>query len=194
MADTPYPEAANPAPGELETVRRFVNTFDLEKHEPEKLDSPEALAAWLAEQGLTARRPKAGPADLRRAREVREALRNVLLANNGHDADPEAVATLNRAAARARVAPAFEDHGSWRIAPAAEGVDRGIGELLAIVLRAMADGSWLRLKACGEDTCQWAFYDKSKNRSGHWCSMSECGNRAKARAYRARARKSPKRQ
>ena len=49
----------------------------------------------------------------------------------------------------------------------------------------MADGTWRRLKACREDTCQWAFYDRSKNRSGTWCSMAVCGNRAKARAYRS---------
>ena len=182
------------APGELDTIRLFVNTLDLGEEVEESLDRPEALAAWLAEHGLVARRPKAGPADLRRAHEIREALRKLLLANNGFEVDPEALETLNHAAARARVAPAFEDHASWRISSTATGVDEGIGELLAIVLRAMADGSWQRLKACSEDSCQWAFYDKSKNRSGHWCSMAVCGNRAKARSFRARARKSSKRQ
>jgi predicted RNA-binding Zn ribbon-like protein len=32
------------------------------------------------------------------------------------------------------------------------------------------------------------FYDRSKNRSGRWCVMAECGNRAKVRAYRERER------
>ncbi len=41
---------------------------------------------------------------------------------------------------------------------------------------------------CSSDTCQWAFYDRSKNRSGRWCSMQVCGNRTKTRAYRARQR------
>jgi len=36
--------------------------------------------------------------------------------------------------------------------------------------------------------CQWAFYDRSKNRSGRWCSMRTCGNRTKTRAYRTRRR------
>ncbi|MGH2778535.1 MAG: CGNR zinc finger domain-containing protein, partial [Actinomycetota bacterium] len=31
-----------------------------------------------------------------------------------------------------------------------------------------------------------AFYDHSKNRSGKWCTMRVCGNRAKTRAYRER--------
>ena len=53
---------------------------------------------------------------------------------------------------------------------------------------AQAEGTWDRLKACPWDTCRWAFYDRSKNRSGRWCRMDVCGNRAKAAAFRARAR------
>jgi predicted RNA-binding Zn ribbon-like protein len=52
----------------------------------------------------------------------------------------------------------------------------------------MENDTWARLKACRSDTCRWAFYDHSKNRSGHWCSMEVCGARHKAREYRARHR------
>ena len=62
----------------------------------------------------------------------------------------------------------------------------GLGWLLSFVYAATADGTWPRLKACREHTCEWAFYDHTKNRSGAWCSMAVCGNRAKARTYRAR--------
>jgi predicted RNA-binding Zn ribbon-like protein len=48
-------------------------------------------------------------------------------------------------------------------------------------------GTWGRLKACEREVCRWAFYDRSMNRSGHWCSMSVCGQREKSRrAYRRR--------
>ena len=71
--------------------------------------------------------------------------------------------------------------------PSAAGVDGSIGRLLAIVHRAVADPeSWRRLKACRLHECEWAFYDHTKNRSGTWCNMAVCGNRAKARAYRER--------
>jgi predicted RNA-binding Zn ribbon-like protein len=50
----------------------------------------------------------------------------------------------------------------------------------------MENGEWQRLKACRKDTCLWAFYDHSKNRSRHWCSMEVCGGQEKARAYRQR--------
>jgi predicted RNA-binding Zn ribbon-like protein len=67
-----------------------------------------------------------------------------------------------------------------------ESVDALIAQLIGIILRAQIDGSWERLKICLADTCRWAFFDASKNRRGHWCSMEVCGNRVKNRAYRAR--------
>lgn len=172
---------------QLETVREFVNSVHYDSGTThEHLDSPAALRSFLAEHGfgdLTAR-----PADLRRAIEVREALRAVMLANNGAPLDPDAIPALNRAAARAKVVAAFDDNTSWRVEPVANGVDRALGQMLATVFRAMSDGSWERMKACGDPTCRWAFYDGSKNRSGRWCDMATCGNRMKARAFRERAR------
>jgi predicted RNA-binding Zn ribbon-like protein len=61
-----------------------------------------------------------------------------------------------------------------------------VAPIVAIVYEAMVDGTWERLKVCPADDCQWAFYDESKNRSGTWCDMAVCGNRAKVRAYRER--------
>jgi predicted RNA-binding Zn ribbon-like protein len=42
------------------------------------------------------------------------------------------------------------------------------------------------MKACDDEDCRWAFYDQSRNRSGKWCDMAECGNRHKVRRYRSR--------
>jgi predicted RNA-binding Zn ribbon-like protein len=50
----------------------------------------------------------------------------------------------------------------------------------------MVDGTWPRFKTCRNDECRWAFYDHSKNRSGTWCTMADCGDKLKARAYRQR--------
>jgi predicted RNA-binding Zn ribbon-like protein len=66
--------------------------------------------------------------------------------------------------------------------------DAGISARRAHGVRAQADGTWPRLKACPADACGWAFYDRSRNHSRTWCDMSVCGNRAKARSYRARQR------
>ncbi|WP_456787862.1 CGNR zinc finger domain-containing protein [Cellulomonas sp. P5_C5] len=70
----------------------------------------------------------------------------------------------------------------------AAGPDDGVTGLLADVHGAHAAGEWPRLKACANPDCQWVYYDSSRNRSGRWCSMNECGDVMKARAYRRRAR------
>jgi predicted RNA-binding Zn ribbon-like protein len=180
-------EVMEEAPGELETVRLFVNT--LHDHlSTDEIATPEALHAWLADHRLTDSKVAVGPADLRRAVAVREALRRLMLSNNGEPLDEEAVRTVNAAAARARVAPSLDDHASWSLQAAGSGVDAALGELLALVFESMSEGSWERLKACGDPGCAYAFYDHSKNRSGRWCDMASCGNRMKARAFRERER------
>ena len=168
----------------LEAVRDFVNSLD---EGQETLDSPAALESFFAEHDLG--RVAAKPADLRRAIEVREALRDVMSANNGEPLNAGAVDALNRAAARAKVVAAFDDNASWRVEPASNGVDQAIGRLLAHVFHAMSDGNWSRMKACGDPDCRWAFYDGTKNHSGRWCDMASCGNRMKVRAFRARQSK-----
>jgi predicted RNA-binding Zn ribbon-like protein len=175
---------ASRAPGELEVVRAFVNTQDVEDGIDE-LASPEALESWLREHGIL-RGGTATRADLADARRLREALRALLLANNGVNVRKEAALTLNRAAMRAGLGVRFDPAGTVRVEPKARGVEGAFGRMLAIVSTAMADGSWGRLKACRADDCRWAFYDRARNRSRHWCSMAVCGNRTKARTFRRR--------
>jgi len=180
------PEKKQAAPGELDLIRQFLNTHDVEEG-TDDIGAPEALRAWLAERDLETG-SNLGSDDVDRAAAMRESLRALALANTGEPLDPEAVPTLNSIASGAQLVVRFDEHGHTGLEPSGEGADAALGELLAIVFRAMADGTWVRLKACREDTCQWAFYDRSKNRSGTWCSMAVCGNRAKARAYRERHR------
>ena len=170
-----------PADGDLRLVQDFVNTLDRE-HGNDLLDGTDGLAAWLEHRGLDADGLR--PRDVARAVEVREALRALLLANNGGPAAPEAHAVLEDAARRAGLAPVF---GEAALVPAAGGVDGALGRLVAIVHGAVADGTWAHLKACEREPCRWVFYDHSKNHSGRWCDMQACGAREKsARAYRRR--------
>jgi predicted RNA-binding Zn ribbon-like protein len=179
-------ELGSRPPADLELVLAFVNTRDLED-DVEEFTSPAALGAWLRAHDLL-RGGHPTPADLVQARRVREALRSLLRANNGLSARKEAAATLDRAARRAGLSVRFETRGASRLEPAARGVDAAIGRILAAVATGMLDGSWSRAKACRAPDCQWAFYDRARNRSRIWCSMSVCGNRTKARAYRRRHR------
>lgn len=173
------------APGRLELVRLFVNTVDLEE-DKDQLSTPAELSRWLFEHELIPAPVSPDAAELRHAIELRETLRTILLAHNdGPAIPPEAADLLDDVACRARLQLRFRG-GAIGLEPQAEGVDGGLGRLLAIVQSAVAQSTWDRLKACREHTCEWAFYDHTKNRSGAWCNMRVCGNRAKARAYRER--------
>ena len=157
-----------------ERICEFVNTAELEL-ERDDLDE------WLRRCGVE---PTAD--DLRRAAEVRESLRALLLAHNGVAVDVGAAsAVLDDAARSARLTVRFVG-GSPEVVAGATGLDGVIGRVLAEVAAAAAGGTWARLKACRAETCRWAFYDSARNRSRAWCSMEVCGNRAKARRFRAR--------
>ena len=178
--------------GRLELIGDFVNTRDVE-HGEDEVGSPAALRDWLVERGLV---DVATPADVpahARALAVREGIRALGRANNDEPLDHATLAAMNTAARAAPLVMTIGRPGageSWRLSPHAEGVDGFVGRLLAALAASMADGSFSRLKACRNDTCQWLFHDGSRNRSGTWCSMAGCGSRMKSRAYRARQRES----
>lgn len=93
---------------------------------------------------------------------------------------------LNGVASRARLSLTLDQHGNWRPKPHAAGIDGALGGLVALVADAVTAGEWQRLKVCVNETCRWAFYDRSRARSGRWCSMQTCGNKAKQQAWRDR--------
>jgi predicted RNA-binding Zn ribbon-like protein len=174
------------APGDLEQVRAFVNTLDIEQG-TDAFSSPAALSQWLSERGLADAGVHVTAAQLRHAVGLREALRAILLAHGDASPEPaEAWRTLDGEARRADLHARFDGRGAALLEPGTDGVEGALGHLLATVHAAIAQDSWRRLKACRLHTCEWAFYDHTKNRSGAWCDMAVCGNRAKARAYRER--------
>jgi predicted RNA-binding Zn ribbon-like protein len=179
---------AKTAPEPLYLVQRFVNSVDIETGEDE-LSSPAGLRDWLAGRGLIDPAADVTDADVRRAVEVREGLRAVLRHNNGLPLDGGRVERLDRAVRRAGVRVRFAPGRDPELVPHASGVDGAIARLMAIVAAAVEHGRWERLKACPREECEWAFYDRSKNRSGRWCTMESCGNIEKAKAFRERKRR-----
>lgn len=217
LAASVQPGGREPAPGGLALVQAFVNTVDrehgpdlLDRAEDfaDWLDRHGAAARLGTRRLATAGEPHGGAAgdhrlalaaeprggtadvgaaDLATARELREALRGLLLANNGEPEPAGARAVLEAAGRRARLVAAFDASGA-ALVPAAGGVYGTLGGVVAAAFAAMLDGSWPRLKACPGDRCGWAFYDRSTNASATWCSMRICGSRAKAGAYYRRRR------
>jgi predicted RNA-binding Zn ribbon-like protein len=172
---------------QLDLVRDYVNTLDFETG-IDALATPDELATWLSEQGLVDDRVEPTADELADARAVREAIRELLLANNGVAADPEAASkTLEEAGRKAHLGVRFEG-GRPVLAPEDDGTRGGIGRIVAAVAELAPTDEWKRLKGCRDEDCRVAFYDKSRNRSRAWCSMEVCGNREKARSFRERHR------
>ena len=174
-------------PPELELVRAFVNTLDVEAADDE-LGSPEGLRRFLVERALIDEDVQPDSHDLEAAIELRESLRAMLRAHHGDPVEEASVRRLTALAGRFPLQVRFRPGDDAILLPLKGGVAGALGRILADVAVAMTKGSWERLKVCSEDSCQWAFYDRSKNRSGRWCSMRVCGNRTKTRAYRDRRR------
>lgn len=177
-----------PAPMPLLLVQAFVNSVEADA-DTDLLRDLDSARSWLADAGLVEAGVPVGPEDLPLAREVRESIRALLIANaDATDAPGEGeleplVALARDHRPRVRVTPGGHVHldtdpglaGAWL-------------RLLIIIRDAQADGSWARLKACENDECRWAFYDRSHSRRGRWCDMAVCGNRMKNRDLRARQR------
>ena len=174
-------------PRELAAVQALVNTVELEDND-DQLGTPDALRDFLVGHGLLAPSEPVGDDDLALAIELREALRAMLRVNHGEPLDPAALRVVNRAAAGLPLPLAFDGDGHPVLGPGSAGCRGALATLLAGIAQASAQGTWERLKACSAESCQWAFYDRSKNRSGRWCSMQTCGNRTMTRTYRSRRR------
>jgi predicted RNA-binding Zn ribbon-like protein len=173
------------APPPLLLVQAFVDTLDLDLHTDVLADE---ARAWLADAGLRDADRPGFDADLRLAREARESLRALIGRNTGGPPLTEAELrpleqVTSQAAPRLRVAA---DGGVGLGTGGAGRLADGLAGLLLAVRDAQADGSWERLRLCGNPDCRWAFYDGSRGRRGAWCEMASCGNRIKNRSLRAR--------
>lgn len=161
-----------------------------------------ALLAWSEHVGLlphpTARglreiaekRPADAKRVLERATVLREALFRILSnVSTGRASQSLDLLIVNENLAHAlshrrivRSQSAFE--WGWQ---ASEGA---LDQMLWPITRSAADlltsDRLSRVRECEGDPCGWLFIDSSKNHSRRWCSMGDCGNRAKAQRFYAR--------
>jgi len=155
------------APGRLELVQRFVNTHNHEfPLDWDRIGTATKARAWLKAKGL----PHAvDEQEVAQLREFREVLRAHMVGKPAPALEAELTVRL-------------DEDGRTRLETASAGADGVIATLLGIVHEAQLSGDWARMKGCRQ--CEYAFYDRSKNRSATWCAMSICGNRTKNRRYR----------
>lgn len=175
-----------PAPEPLTRIQALINTLDRESG-ADRLAQPGDARPWLAAHGLLAPDQAPSADDLATIRAVREALRAMVVHNAGGPAPTAAdLAPLHRIAETATARARVDADGTVRVEPVA---DVPAGRLLSLLLavgEAQRDGTWRHLKACGNEDCRWAFYDRSRNHGGTWCDMATCGNKLKNREFRAR--------
>jgi predicted RNA-binding Zn ribbon-like protein len=178
------------APGRLELLQRFVNSYNHDlPREWDRIGTSAKAQAWLREKRLVAPRDRISGADAARLRELREAIRALAIANHGGRPSTEAAEVIRTASGAARLGVAIDDTGRTALEPAGRGVDAAVATLLGILHEAQLTGHWSRVKGCRQ--CGYAFFDRSKNRSAAWCAMSICGNRTKNRAYYRRRASAP---
>lgn len=186
----------------------FVNTVSGKRDVApvERLVAYADLVSWAEQVGVL------GPAEARRleavvsrseerarrtlarALELREALYRVFLAvSTDEQAAERDVQLLNRHLTEALghqrlVAEGAAFRLGWE--DPAEHLDAPLWPVLRSAAELLTSPeARARVRVCEmtfEDGCGWLFLDETKNRTRRWCSMKDCGNRAKARRHYAR--------
>jgi predicted RNA-binding Zn ribbon-like protein len=180
---------SKPAAGSLLLVQSFLNTRDLDLGTDVLADDADTANAWLRGAGLEGHDTSATRDELEHAREVREGIRALASRNGGQPAGADDLGPLRAGLHRLRIELALGPEGTLDLTPdphSASRLDAGLTRVLLIIRDAQRDGTWTRLKACGNDECRWVFYDRSHSRQGAWCEMASCGNLIKNRNLRAR--------
>ena len=183
-------EDSQVAPGTLEVVRTFLNTWRIPNDTRETFDELVSLSAmqrfystWFGDSGgdsEVAMVPES-------VRQLRADLRNIL----GKSDVLVLSEWLSRQPVEVMLSPNAEGMPTLRYRPAGVQGCRLCAEVVALVVEAIAHQTWMRLKACPD--CHWVFYDHTKNRNKVWCLMTasgpqgrSCGSISKVRSFRER--------
>ncbi len=68
-------------------------------------------------------------------------------------------------------------------------LDRILWPIALSAAELLTTSNLTHVRECEGDICDWLFVDTSRNHLRRWCSMAECGNRAKAQRFLAHKRK-----
>lgn len=178
----------------------FVNTVAWRgTGEPQDaLESYGDLLRWSVRAGALSRgeaselrrgvleNPSRGRTALARARALREAIHRVVLAwKRGRSPDATDLALVN-ASAPARDELVSTPGGFVWAGESSSHPQKMLWRVVWSLADLVSRGDRRRLGRCGSSDCGWLFYDESRGRRRRWCSMRDCGNRAKARRHYAR--------
>jgi len=173
----------------------LVNTLrERWRRRVETLCSPDDLGLWLRTAGLLASpAPPPAPQDLASARALREAVDALVTAQvDGRPAPAAAVAEVDALLRAPGGAPALVLEDGVPVlrsaGPGGDAVAAALRAVAADAARMLGTAERSRVRVCAGDTCSARFFDRSPGGRRRWCSMTACGNRAKARRHRAARR------
>ena len=157
----------------------------------ETLNEPDDLASWLAGNVAKEARPLSRR-DFERALEARETIYRVFDATaRGKAPAGSDLEALNAAltAAPARRALRRERGGFvWDVDMRGSTALAQLAPVLWSAGDLLTGGKLDKVKRCANPECGWLFLDDSRAGKRRWCSMSACGNRAKARRHYHRSK------
>ncbi len=105
------------------------------------------------------------------------------------EADLQALSrVLAETPARTAVVPAQSGY-AWRVPPAALTASTLLTPILWSAGDLLVSRYLDRVRQCANPQCLWLFLDDSKSGNRRWCSMSACGNRAKAHRHYLRRKR-----
>ena len=169
----------------------FVNTV-ANRGNPDKrrdlLATPSDLQSWFVAIGLPA--IALDESDLIEARAIRERLHDVFLPpSQGRAVDAAALDAFGRdlqASSGERRLQSRSKRIIWGWAPDAGALHRSLFPVLTAAADLLVSEDLAKVRECHGPGCGWLFVDRSRGRPRRWCSMSDCGNKAKARRHQQR--------
>lgn len=179
----------------------FVNTVGWRTSDApeERLTSWSDFREWAETAGLELgrREREPGAEKLQALCALRESLYRLFLAfASERRPAPRDLAALNRALRAAPERRRLTASGSrivWEERGGGSEADQVLWAVTRSAAKVLTEESPERIKRCEGEGCGWLFLDTSRARARRWCSMSDCGNRAKAKRHYARRRKTRRR-
>ena len=185
----------------------FVNTVDSRHRlgDPSYINSYADLLTWSAHAGVISdtdvarllqeagAHPAEATATFEQAIELREAMYQVIYAAvegvAAQEADLESInMALAAAMAHARLIPKGEGF-VWDWPEHGNALDLMLWPIVRDAAELLTSGDLALVRECQSYSgCGWLFVDTSKNHRRRWCSMEDCGNKAKVRRFRTRRR------
>jgi predicted RNA-binding Zn ribbon-like protein len=170
----------------------FVNTHrERWWRNVETLVTPRDLSLWLRQARLLDEPAKVTVARLHDAHRLRGAIDSGVQAAINHAAIPaQAIGEINRwlahAPARQQLTASADGVSVLATVAPADRVQHALAQVALDAAVLLGTDQRGRLRMCASESCSARFYDASRAASRRWCSMTGCGNTAKARRHRAR--------